>query len=229
MEKLGVLLLVCLVCAQALCGCGQATKSAEVVSEQNQPKISVSTTDGATESSATMQSTTTPPTRPPRVVGPEQVEGNAVLLQNVSVAYCDQLPQSFKSSSSYSVCGFKEELILNESQVYAAIQFDVTNKTGTEMKIADIHDDFLVELVYDDQYVYSPDSGSWCFFQAGAKDALVSDMASLGVVYLAPLSSETVTVYIPCSRMVSENTEKNLSVVFSVNYDGLECHEFVIR
>lgn len=229
MKKLGILLLVFSVCAQLLCGCAGEAAPQTAVSEENQPLLSAPAADAPTEPLVTEAPVTSPPTQPPRVVGPEQAEGRAVLLQHVSVTYCDQLPQSFRASSSYSVCGFKEDLVLNESQVYAAIQFDVTNKTGTEMKIADIHDDFLVELVFDDQYVYSPDSGAWCFFQAGAEDALVSDMASLGAVRLAPLSSAAVTVYIPCARAVAEETEKNLSVVFSANYDGLECHEFVIR
>lgn len=172
---------------------------------------------------------TIPATERPREIGPEQIDGNAVTIKDVSVEYLTELPQNIKSSTTYSVCGFKDELILNESQVYAEIHFTVTNKTAGEMKIADIHDDFLLELIYDNQYVYSADTNSWCFFKAGAQTAVVSDMMSIGSVTLAPLTTKEVIVYMPCGKEISTALENNLIVVFTSNYSGYENLEFVIR
>lgn len=177
----------------------------------------------------TIETTTIPTTTPPRELGPESLDGNAVTIANVSVEYLNELPNNIKSSTTYSVCGFKDEFVLNDSQVYAEIHFTITNKTTGEMKIADIHDDFLVELIYDNRFVYSPDTNSWSFFKSGAQTAVVSDMASIGSVTLAPLTTKDVIVYMPCAKEISTELDKYLIVVFTSNYSGYENLEFTIR
>lgn len=200
--------------------------------EVTQPTVAAATevpTLAATEPVTVPPTTISPTTVAVREIGPEKIEGKAVTIENVSVDFVDDIPQNIKANSTYSVCGFKDEFILGESQVYAAIHFTVTNQTGEEIKIADIKDDFLVELIYDDRYVYSPDGDSWCFFLSGSKLAVVSAMAGVGSVKQSPLTTNDVTVYIPCAREVSTEQEKYLSVVFSVNYSGFEVLEFNIR
>lgn len=184
-----------------------------------------------TTEAATLQAAgeSTEATTQPREPGPESLEANAVTIANVSVEYLNELPNNIKSSSTYSICGFKDEFVLNDSQVYAEIHFSITNKTTGEMKIADIHDDFLVELIYDNRFVYSPDTNSWSFFKSGAQTAVVSDMASIGSVTLAPLATKDVVVYMPCAKEVSTELDKYLIVVFSSNYCGYENLEFIIR
>lgn len=177
----------------------------------------------------TIEATIIPTTTPPRELGPESLDGNAVTIANVSVEYLNELPNNIKSSTTYSVCGFKDEFVLNDSQVYAEIHFTITNKTTGEMKIADIHDDFLVELIYDNRFVYSPDTNSWSFFKSGAQTAVVSDMASIGSVTLAPLTTKDVIVYMPCAKEISTELDKYLIVVFTSNYSGYENLEFTIR
>lgn len=162
-------------------------------------------------------------------IGPDSREGNAVAVSDVSVTFVDELPSSIKSSTTYSVCGFKEELDLNESQVYAAINFKVTSKIAEEIKLSDIRGDFLVELIYDRLYVFSTDGESWCVVQSGSEVAVMSSGSSIGKVVLSPLSTKDVTFYIPCAKDVSTNLEKNLMVVFTTNYGGQENLDFVIR
>lgn len=224
--------IVCLFClCLMLCGCGKETEPAEQAAMPTAPP-ETTTAVVSTEPAPTTQPTEAPAistTQPPREPGPEEILGESAQIRDVSVTYTQELPRSFKSSSTYSVCGFREELELEEGQQYAVITFTIKNLTTGEMKIADIHDDFLVELIYDDHYVYSPDSGSWCVFQSGSKSALVSDMAGLGSLELAPLAEKTVQVYIPCAVEVSEETEKNLIVVFTSNYAGYENFTFTIR
>lgn len=230
MKKL-TLLMLCL--SLLLCACAgkqsaQQEMTKPTISETTQPQT-VTATAPTPETTAAAETTLPVQTMPPRVPGPEMLEGNAATIENVSVEYTGDLPKSIKASSTYSVCGFKEEFVLNDSQVYALIHFTVTNLTGQEMKVTDIHDDFLVELVYDDQYVYSPDADAWCFFQSGSQTAVVQDNASIGKLTLAPLVTKDVAVYIPCAKELSTDQEKNLSVIFSLNYSGYESLEFVIR
>lgn len=162
-------------------------------------------------------------------IGPDSREGNAAAVSDVSVTFVDDLPGNIKSSTTYTYCGCQEELDLNESQVYAAINFKVTSKIAEEIELSDIHDDFLVELIYDSLYVYSTDGESWCVVQSGSEVAVMSSNRSVGQVVLAPLSTKDVTIYLPCAKDVSTNLEKHLMVVFTTNYGGQENLDFVIR
>lgn len=223
MKKIFICLLLC-VCF-VLCASEKAQALPTEMSTV--PETTVAETVEATTEEAT-EAMTIPTTEPPRELGPEVIDGNAVTIENVSVAYLNELPQNIKSSTTYSVCGFKDEFVLNDSQVYVEIHFTITNKTAGEMKIADIHDDFLVELIYDNQFVYSPDTNSWSFFKSGAQTAVVSDMASIGSVTLAPLTTKDVIVYMPCAKEISTELDKYLIVVFTSNYSGYENLDFIL-
>jgi hypothetical protein len=214
-----------------LCGCAKETEPEEIQTQTAEETVLLveETTQPSVTEPVPTEPPTEPPTKPPRIPGPQRQEGAAALIENVTVEYAREISQAIRSSTTYSACGFREELELNDSQVYAVIRFTLTNKTAGEMEVADIHDDFLVELIYDNRYVYSPDRDSWCVFQAGPQVAVVSDSASVGKVTLAPLSTKEVAVYIPCAREVSEAVEKNLDVVFSSTYSGYETYNFVIR
>ena len=230
MRKVMIFLLA-LLCV-CMYGCGASEKTAvapEVIPETTEVITEPITMPTEAATVATEEPVTVPTTEPPRVIGPDKIEGCAVTIENVTVKFADALPKSIKKSTTYSVCGFKEEFVLNDSQVYAVIQFSITNQTTGEIKIADIHDEFLVELIYDDQYVYSPDSDSWCFFKAGSQVAVISNMAGVGSARLAPLTTKDVTVYLPCSREISTEMDKHLMVVFTSNYGGYENLEFIIR
>lgn len=222
------LLLLLPVLILAMAGCTDAQEKPEetvpeTITETAVPETTAIPTEAETE----------PPTEAvteaPREPGPQQLEGNAAAIRDVTVEFVPELPREIKSSTTYSASGFQEEFELNDSQVYARIRFTLTNRSEKEIEVADIHDDFLVELIYDDRYVYTPDSNSWCFFRAGSQTAVVSDMASIGEVSLAPLSTKEVTVYLPCAKEVSENQDKHLLVIFTSNYSGYENFEFIIR
>lgn len=227
MKKYILLLAVCLCCM--LCACAgtaennepsqQTVAAAELITEP----MPTATTVPITEP------TEIPETKPPRVIGPEQIEGDSAVIANVTVDYADALPRSIESSATYRATDHKDDLVLDESQVYAVVQFRMTSKTTKEIKIADIQDDFLVELIYDNRYVYSPDNGSRSVFQSGSQIAVVGGSSSVGAVTLAPLSSKDVTVYIPCAREVSTQLDRELIVVFTSHYCGYENFEFIIR
>lgn len=222
-----IYLLLCLYLA--LCGCDKAQESVKEAPESTETVAVEFTQETTLETTVVSTETTVPTTERPRVIGPEVIDGTAVTIESVSVAYLSELPKNIKSSSAYSVCGFKEDFVLNESQIYAGIHFTITNKTADEIKISDIHDNFLVELIYDNKFVYSSDTNSWCFFKAGSQTAVVSDTASIGAVTLAPLTTKDVIVYMPCAKEISSELEKYLIVVFTSNYSGYENLEFTIR
>lgn len=231
MKKTAILLLAaCL--SLSLWGCANRAEPAVTEAETTAvstelPTAPVETTE-VTEAAETIAETTAPvPTE--RKLGPEQMEGTAFIIRDVSVDFLAQLPGSVTSCSSYSFCGYREELVLNDSQVYAAIRFTVTNQGSGEVKLSSIQDEFLVELVYDDNFVYTTASDSHSVFQAGAQDAIVSDNFSIGKVTLAPLATADVTVYIPCARVVCDQTDKHLVVNFVSDFSGYENYEFVIR
>jgi hypothetical protein len=212
-----------------LCACANAAENT-TPSQQTEATVDiitepmpVPTTDFVTEPPEI------PTTQPPRVIGPDRIEGDAAIIENVTVDYLDALPRSIEYTATYRATDSKDDLKLDESQVYAVIQFRMTSKTTKEIEIADIHDDFLVELIYDNRYVYSPDNGSRSVFQTGSQVAVVGDSSSVGAVTLAPLSSKDVTVYIPCAREVSTQLDQELIVVFTSSYCGYENFEFIIR
>lgn len=218
------LLLIC-ICI-ILCACETTkpkTANEDIAIETVATKTTIETAPLLTEPIAILA------TNPPRICGPEQIEGKAISVGAVSVKFTDELPHDIRSSTCYVYNSEKDKFILNSSQQYAEVHFTITNKTEKEIKIADIHDDFLVELIFDDRYIYSPDSDSWCFFKAGGQIAVVSNMSSVGSVSLDPLSTKDVVAYIPCSRAVATDLDKYLIVVFSSNHGGFECLEFIIR
>lgn len=165
----------------------------------------------------------------PRVIGPEAQDGKAPTIRDVSVEFLGELPRSITAASAYRHSGNKEDFEINDSQVYSAIHFTLTNKTTEEIKVADIRDNFMVELVYDSGFTYSSNSEGYCFFQSGSQAAVVSKNSSVGKVTLAPLVTDDVTFYIACAKEVAENEDKILDVVFSSLYEDLETYRFAIR
>lgn len=218
MKKQIVAALLALLCA-VFCGCESTPVPPQTERTAPETSLEAAVETPATEAPATV----------PRVPGPERIEGRSAVIEQVSVEFADTLPPEITGSSTYSACDFKEKFVLDPSQQYALIRFTVTNQTEKEMKIADIRDEFLVELIYDNRYIFTPNSSSWCFFQAGGQVAAVSEMASVGLCTLDPLSTKDVAVYIPCSRAISEHPENYLIVLFSSTHSGFEIFEFIIR
>lgn len=165
----------------------------------------------------------------PRVIGPEVCEGQAMTIRDVSVEFMDQLPYSVTGCSAYSFSGNKEDFVLNDSQSYAAIRFTVTNQTPEDIKLTDLKDYFIAELVYDGSFKYRSNGDNGTFFVSGSQSAVVYDMSSIGSVTISPLVTMDVTIYISCARQVAVNTDKILDVVFTTQYNGPETYRFAVR
>lgn len=158
--------------------------------------------------------------------GAAAAEGRAIKIENVSVGFRDQLPIHIQNdrSTSYQM----DELTLNETQVYSVISFTATNLTTETIDLADIGDDFIVQLTYGNGYKYSTNTDVWALFESGANIKLVQQRSTRGNdISVSPLASADVTVYIPCARKVSEDNESALSVTFIAKYSGNESLVFI--
>lgn len=155
-------------------------------------------------------------------------EGNAVKIEGVSVGFTDTLPSVIRSSTQYKADS--DRYSISDSEIYAVIQFTLTNLTKEEIKIADIKDNFMVELNYNNGFVYSTDSEKYCFFVSGGNYMFLSKNASMGkTISVTPLATIDVTLYIPCAKAVSEEADKPLVVTFISTYAGRESFDFLIR
>lgn len=165
----------------------------------------------------------------PRVIGPAVCEGQALIIRDVSVEFMDQLPHKVTGCSAYSFSGNKEDFVLNDSQSYAAIHFTITNQTPEDIKLTDLKDYFIAELIYDGSFKYRSNGDNGTFFVSGSQSAVVYDMSSIGSVTISPLVTMDVSIYISCARQVAVNTDKILDVVFTTQYTGPETYRFAVR
>lgn len=157
--------------------------------------------------------------------GTSAAEGRAVKIENVSVGFRDQLPSHIQKDRNTS--HYLDELTLNETQVYSVISFTATNLTTETIDLADIHDDFMVQLTYGNGYKYSTNTDVWALFESGANIKRVRRNSTGGNdISVSPLASADVTVYIPCAKKVAEDAEGSLSVTFIAKYSGNESLEF---
>lgn len=151
--------------------------------------------------------------------GSGTAEGRAVTIADVSVGFRDQLPtRILKDQSRY-----KEKLLLHDSQVYAVIHFTATNLTADTIDLADIHDDFLVQLTYNNKYRYATNAALYSVYESGDSIKLLRDNSSTGWdISVSPLASADVTLYIPCARQAAEDSAGELTVTFTAKYSGHE-------
>lgn len=162
--------------------------------------------------------------------GAAGVEGRAIQVQDVAIGFTDVLPQVITVDASYSYNA--DRYALNDSQIYAVIQFNLTNLTGENMKLVDIKEKFMLQMTYDGKYKYATNSDIPAFMTMGNQYGMISDGSSFnspGGMTLAPLVSADVTAYIPCARKVAENPDKSLSVSFISKHAGNESFVFVFR
>lgn len=158
-----------------------------------------------------------------KVNGTARADGRAFVIENVTIGFRDQLPARILDKYSYKA----EELTLNDSQVYSVIAFTATNLTTETVDLADIHDDFMVQLNYNNGYIYSTNTDVYAVYESGSNYKLIRKSASSGRdIAVSPLTSLDVVVYIPCARQVAENPDKPLIVSFISKYSGSESLEF---
>lgn len=152
-------------------------------------------------------------------------DGRALTIANVSIGFRDQLPSRILESRSFS--HYADKLTLNDTQVYAVISFTATNLTGETIDLADIHDDFMVQLKFNNKYNYNTNSDVYAVFESDGNCKAVRRSSTNGFdISVSPLASSDVTLYLPCARAVQENPDKPLTVTFLAKYSGSESFAF---
>lgn len=190
------------------------------------------TSVNATEAETEPQETQPPIETTPGVAadGASSAEGRAITVENVGLGFCDTLPSQITTSSQYE--RHPEQFQLDDSMTYAVVQFRITNLTPEEMKLVDLHGDFAVQVTYNKTNRYSTygDVDSYIVFENGFGRVRKRSSSSSGnETSLSSLGSKNVSVYIPCSRVVEENTDKSLTVTFISKHSGNENLTFTIR
>ncbi len=163
---------------------------------------------------------------PGRANAKSMAESDAVEVDNVSVDFIDTLPMEIKGSTAFWA-GVKEDFnfTLNDSETYAVIQFSITNLTTKEITLADIGGNFFVELKFDDGFIYSTKGSKACVMTSGKELAVIGRAGSKSTrigdtIALSPLVTYDVTLYLPCAKLVSTQTEKPLVVSFHTTQTG---------
>jgi hypothetical protein len=155
--------------------------------------------------------------------GALSAEGRAVVIENVALGFREQLPAHILKKFDHN----SDKLTLNDSQLYAVVQFKATNLTTDTVDLADLHDDFMIQLNYDNGFLYSTDSDVYSVFESGANMKMLRSSSSSGQdISVSPLASADVTVYIPCAKQVAQNTDKSLVATFISKYSGNESFDF---
>lgn len=155
--------------------------------------------------------------------GALSAEGRAVVIENVTLGFREQLPAHILKKFDHNA----DKLTLNDSQLYAVVQFKATNLTTDTVDLADLHDDFMIQLNYDNGFLYSTDSDVYSVFESGANMKMLRSSSSSGQdISVSPLASAVVTAYIPCAKQVAQNTDKSLIVTFISKYSGNESFDF---
>lgn len=186
-------------------------------------------TDGSTAAGAEKQTNTLVDTEVTlfsgvnKKSGTDLAEGRALTIANVAIGFQDQLPVHIRDNFDHNM----DKLTLNDSQTYAVVAFTVTNQTTDTVDLADLHDDFMVQLTYDNGYQYSTNADVYSVFESGSNLKMVRRNGSSGHdIAVSPLTTADVAVYIPCAKQIVENPSKPLKVTFISKYSGNESYEF---
>lgn len=163
---------------------------------------------------------------PGRANAKATAESDAVTVENVSVDFVDTLPMEIKGETAY-MAGVKKDFnyTLNDSETYAVIEFSITNMTTREMTLADIGGNFYVDLRFDEGFVYSTKGSKACLMKSGKEFAVMGRSGSKSTrigdpIALSPLVTYDVTLYLPCAKLVSTQTDKPLVVSFHTTQTG---------
>jgi len=155
--------------------------------------------------------------------------GNSVIIEKVSLGFSEGFTN--EQLNDWAAGNYYKRLIIDEGQLLAAVTFKITNNTKSDIIVSDIHDEFLIELNYDNGFVYSTDSEADCLIASGSDIYVMHKMSGSGSskISVAPLSSKEVTVYFVCPAQLMTSVDKSLKVSFSSRYDGWETFTFVFR
>ena len=87
----------------------------------------------------------------------------------------------------------------------------------------------MVQLNYDDGFLYSTADESECIFLCGDDYAVLRGSSSTGQIMAPPLAEMNVTLYLPVAKAVSTGIDKPLVVSFITDFAGKQQIDVKIR
>lgn len=163
----------------------------------------------------------------------------AFTVENLSVEFTSSLPSDIPGLDAFypDATELTEELRsgLSDSEVYADIHFTITNLMKTAVVLNDLHGDFMIELNYDDGYIFSTDSSKVSVMKSGSKSSSMFHISETRTkrlgdeITLPPLSSLDVELFLRCAKVVSTQKDKSLVVSFMTSEAGYSKLEVNVR
>lgn len=167
------------------------------------------------------------------------VDEEAFTVENLSVSFTSSLPSDIPGLDAFypDATELTEELKsgLSDSEVYADIRFTITNLMKKEVVLNDLHGDFMIELNYDDGYIFSTDSSKVSVMKCGNKSSSLFHISQTRTkrlgdeITLPPLSSLDVELFLRCAKVVSTQKDKALVVSFMTSEAGYNKLDVVVR
>lgn len=168
--------------------------------------------------------------------GGKNTQPAAIAAENVSLSFTDVLPDRVAESVIYLPtllpgAGAWEKPVqeLGSGMTYAVISFRLTNLTKNEWNLADTSDHFMVQLNFDDGFLYSTADESESIYLYADDYAVIRGSSSNGRIMAAPLAEMDVTLYLPVARAVSTQTGKPVVVSFITDFAGRQQLDFKVR
>ena len=157
-------------------------------------------------------------------------------LENVSVEFVDSLPFDITKQTAWRA-GLMEgfDYALNNSETYAAIQFSITNMTKQDIILNDLAGNCIIELNFDDGFIYSTNGSKPSFIKSGNNYAVMNNPSQnqsqrIGdEITLSPLVTYDVELFIRCAKAVATQADKSLIVSIRTAQPGYNKVDVVLR
>ena len=109
------------------------------------------------------------------------------------------------------------------------IRFSATNLSKESVDLSDTKQ-FTVSLDYNDGFIFSTaDRDVSTFESENGEIAIRADGGKANSIKLSPLTSKEYTLHLTCPKVVRDQTDKPLTIIFTIGKDGSEKYEFKIH
>lgn len=157
------------------------------------------------------------------------IQEPTISIENVSIDYAEVLPEYILKSGAYKVNGNAYNKKLAESQLYAVIHFTMTNIGEQDFNVTSKNKAFVVGLDFDEGFIYTTLGPDVSALAAENGDIVVNADTLYGTKVLTPLTTMKYELYLTCPKAVRDQSDKPVTVFFTVGEGESERYEFQLR
>ena len=128
------------------------------------------------------------------------------------VAFLRALPDAL--AGKVKGLGAKGNTALEEGQLYAAITYQLMNRSKSTITVGDYNRLLRLIIEYGDGYLFTSEDQDATYFTDGTNVAVHYDYASNNALELQPLQTKTITTYIRCPELVGMDEDAPLAIDF---------------